>query len=174
MYECAQGARREYVGVANPWTSTNRASLRLSSKVEHEPRTRLRHFCSLHDQDSALHPIVAQLERAALVRDTSPETVCRCSRSRSLNPSLNWRRCSAGACGVVYAARVRRRQIIHPPNIGCTGIDLVTLGWVGDRMRLPTSLEAPAKGPLKGVGLSGDRQRTAHPGAVSQRLDRRC
>lgn len=51
---------------------------------------------------------------------------------------------------------------------------LVTLGWVGDRMRLPTSLEAPAKGPLKGVGLSGDRQRTAHPGAVSQRLDRRC
>ena len=30
-----------------------------------EPHTRLRYFCSPHHQDSALYPVIAQLERAA-------------------------------------------------------------------------------------------------------------
>ena len=39
-----------------------------------ESHTRLRYFCSPHNQDSALHPFVAQLERAAgLARDETAE-----------------------------------------------------------------------------------------------------
>lgn len=40
-----------------------------------DPHTRLRCFCSPHHQDSALHPTIAQLERAAgLAREDAPET----------------------------------------------------------------------------------------------------
>ena len=42
-------------------------------KVEAEPHTRLRYFCSPHHQDSALFPFIAQLERAAgFERDDAP------------------------------------------------------------------------------------------------------
>jgi class 3 adenylate cyclase/predicted ATPase len=37
----------------------------LHDRLTGEPHTRLRYFCSPHHQDSALHPFIAQLERAA-------------------------------------------------------------------------------------------------------------
>src|SRR5262249_30402349 len=38
-----------------------------------EPHTRLRYFCSPHHQDSALHPIIVHMERAAgFARDEAP------------------------------------------------------------------------------------------------------
>lgn len=37
----------------------------LQDRLSNEPHTRLRHFCSPHHQDSALYPIISQLERAA-------------------------------------------------------------------------------------------------------------
>ncbi len=37
----------------------------LRERLEEEPHMRLRYFCSPHHQDSALHPFIAQLERAA-------------------------------------------------------------------------------------------------------------
>jgi hypothetical protein len=37
----------------------------LSQHIESEPHTRLRYFCSPHDQESALYPFIGQLERAA-------------------------------------------------------------------------------------------------------------
>ena len=44
------------------------------SDSQSEPHTRLRYFCSPHHQDSALHPIIAQLERAAgFEREDTPE-----------------------------------------------------------------------------------------------------
>ena len=42
--------------------------------IENEPHTRLRYFCSPHHQDSAFHPVIGQLERAAgFARDDTPE-----------------------------------------------------------------------------------------------------
>src|SRR5262249_57558391 len=39
-----------------------------------EPHTRLRYFCSPQHTDSALYPVIAQLERAAgLARDDTPQ-----------------------------------------------------------------------------------------------------
>src|SRR5207249_2582769 len=46
----------------------------LSEQIETEPHMRLRHFCSPHYQDSALHPFMVQLERAAgFARDDTVE-----------------------------------------------------------------------------------------------------
>jgi predicted ATPase len=43
-------------------------------KLQGEPHTRLRYFCSPHHKDSALHPIISQLERAAgFDREDTPE-----------------------------------------------------------------------------------------------------
>ena len=53
----------------------SRLIVTLQERIANEPHTRLRYFCSPHHQDSALHPTIAQLERAAgLVRDETPET----------------------------------------------------------------------------------------------------
>jgi predicted ATPase len=46
----------------------------MAEKVEAEPHTRLRWFCSPHHQDSALYPTIVQLERAAgFARGDSPD-----------------------------------------------------------------------------------------------------
>ena len=47
----------------------------MSQHIESEPHTRLRYFCSPHDQDSALYPFIGQLERAAgFTRDDTAAT----------------------------------------------------------------------------------------------------
>jgi len=47
-----------------PGIGKSRLAAALSQRVESEPHTRLRYFCSPHHQDSALHPFITQLERA--------------------------------------------------------------------------------------------------------------
>jgi predicted ATPase len=48
-----------------PGIGKSRLTAELSQRIESEPHTRLRYFCSPHHQDSALHPFIVQLERAA-------------------------------------------------------------------------------------------------------------
>jgi class 3 adenylate cyclase/tetratricopeptide (TPR) repeat protein len=48
-----------------PGIGKSRLSAALSQRIESEPHTRLRYFCSPHHQDSALYPFIVQLERAA-------------------------------------------------------------------------------------------------------------
>jgi predicted ATPase len=48
-----------------PGIGKSRLTAALQEKIENEPYTRLRYFCSPHYQDSALHPFIARLERAA-------------------------------------------------------------------------------------------------------------
>jgi predicted ATPase len=45
--------------------STNRPAAALLEKLAGEPHTRLRYFCSPQHTDSALYPIISQMERAA-------------------------------------------------------------------------------------------------------------
>jgi predicted ATPase len=57
-----------------PGIGKSRLTAALSEHIETEPHTRLRYFCSPHHQDSALHPFIAQLERAAgFTRDDTAE-----------------------------------------------------------------------------------------------------
>jgi class 3 adenylate cyclase/predicted ATPase len=51
-----------------PGIGKSRLAQTLIERIGPEPHTRLRLFCSPHHQDSALHPIIAQLERAAEFR----------------------------------------------------------------------------------------------------------
>jgi hypothetical protein len=52
----------------------SRLAAAIYEATEHEPRTRLRWFCSPHHQDSALHPTIVQLESAAgFARDDNSE-----------------------------------------------------------------------------------------------------
>jgi class 3 adenylate cyclase/predicted ATPase len=58
-----------------PGIGKSRLTAALSEHIEPEPHTRLRYFCSPHYQDSALYPLIVQLERAAgFARDDGPET----------------------------------------------------------------------------------------------------
>jgi class 3 adenylate cyclase/predicted ATPase len=58
-----------------PGIGKSRLTAALSEHIETEPHARLRYFCSPHHQDSALYPVIGQLERAAgFTRDDEPET----------------------------------------------------------------------------------------------------
>ena len=48
-----------------PGIGKSRIAETMLERLAGEPHTRLRYFCSPHHQDSALYPIIAQLERAA-------------------------------------------------------------------------------------------------------------
>jgi class 3 adenylate cyclase len=48
-----------------PGIGKSRLTASLSQRIEAEPHTRLRYFCSPHHQNSALRPFTGQLERAA-------------------------------------------------------------------------------------------------------------
>ena len=74
-----------------PGIGKSRLDRGLWSACDGEPHIRLRYFCSPHHQDSALYPVIAQLERAAgFERDDSPE-----------RSSPNWKPC--------WRRRARRR-----------------------------------------------------------------
>jgi DNA-binding winged helix-turn-helix (wHTH) protein/predicted ATPase len=58
-----------------PGVGKSRLSAALEDRLLAEPHFPLRYFCSPHHQDSALYPIIGQLERAAgFERDDDPET----------------------------------------------------------------------------------------------------
>ncbi len=50
---------------AEPGVGKSRLAEALAERIAAEPHTRLRYFCSPHHQDTALHPVIAQMERAA-------------------------------------------------------------------------------------------------------------
>jgi len=57
-----------------PGIGKSRLTAALSERIASDPHTRLRYFCSPHHQDSALHPFIVQLERAAgFARDDTVE-----------------------------------------------------------------------------------------------------
>jgi class 3 adenylate cyclase/predicted ATPase len=64
------GEGRVVLVSGEPGIGKSRLTAALSQRIESEPHTRLRYFCSPHDQDSALYPFIGQLERAAgIARD---------------------------------------------------------------------------------------------------------
>ena len=48
-----------------PGIGKSRLTASVLEQLEQEPHTRLRYFCSPHFRDSALWPVIAQIERAA-------------------------------------------------------------------------------------------------------------
>jgi predicted ATPase len=68
--EAKAGEGRAVLISGEPGIGKSRLTAALVQAVEGDRHTRLRYFCSPHHQDSALHPLIVQLERAAgFVRD---------------------------------------------------------------------------------------------------------
>src|SRR5262249_57034811 len=65
--QAKSGAGRVVLVSGEPGIGKSRLTAALSQRIETEPHTRLRYFCSPHLQDSALYPFIGQLERAARV-----------------------------------------------------------------------------------------------------------
>ncbi|MBV9377011.1 MAG: AAA family ATPase, partial [Alphaproteobacteria bacterium] len=69
------GEGRVVLVSGEPGIGKSRLTVALSQRIETEPHTRLRYFCSPHHQDSALYPFIGQLERAAgFTRDDTNAT----------------------------------------------------------------------------------------------------
>jgi class 3 adenylate cyclase len=73
--QAKSGEGRVVLASGEPGIGKSRLTAALSERIESEPHTRLRYFCSPHDQDSALYPFIGQLERAAgFARDDTTAT----------------------------------------------------------------------------------------------------
>jgi class 3 adenylate cyclase/tetratricopeptide (TPR) repeat protein len=59
------GSGRVVLVSAEPGVGKSRLAAALAERIAAEPHVRLRYFCSPHHQDSALYPVIAQMERAA-------------------------------------------------------------------------------------------------------------
>jgi class 3 adenylate cyclase len=59
------GEGRVVLLLGEPGIGKSRLTAALQERIENDPHTRMRYFCSPQRQDSALHPIITQLERAA-------------------------------------------------------------------------------------------------------------
>jgi predicted ATPase len=69
------GEGRVVLVSGEPGIGKSRLTAALSQRIESEPHTRIRYFCSPHDQDSALYPFIGQLERdAGFARDDTTAT----------------------------------------------------------------------------------------------------
>ncbi|HZK91719.1 MAG TPA: AAA family ATPase [Stellaceae bacterium] len=66
--QAKEGNGRVVLFSAEPGIGKSRLTEALQQRIAAEPHRRLRYFCSPHHQDSALYPIVGQLERAARFR----------------------------------------------------------------------------------------------------------
>jgi class 3 adenylate cyclase len=73
--EAKAGAGRVMLISGEPGIGKSRLTAALAEAIESDQHTRLRYFCSPHHQDSALHPFIVQLERAAgFARQDAAET----------------------------------------------------------------------------------------------------
>jgi class 3 adenylate cyclase len=68
------GEGRAVLISGEPGIGKSRLTAALSERIENDPHTRLRYFCSPYHQDSPLYPFITQLERAAgFERDDTAE-----------------------------------------------------------------------------------------------------
>ncbi len=63
--QAAHGEGRVVLLSGEPGIGKSRLTVALQERLQADSHTQFRHFCSPHHQDSALYPIISQLQRAA-------------------------------------------------------------------------------------------------------------
>jgi predicted ATPase/class 3 adenylate cyclase len=72
--QAKEGEGQVVLLTGEPGIGKSRLSVAFQERLRDDPHVQLRYFCSPHHQDSALYPMVVQLERAAgFERDDTPE-----------------------------------------------------------------------------------------------------
>ncbi|MGV7216857.1 adenylate/guanylate cyclase domain-containing protein, partial [Bradyrhizobium sp. UFLA05-112] len=64
-HQVKSGQGRVVMLTGEPGIGKSRITVALQEHLQSDPHTRLRNFCSPHHQDTALHPLIGRLERAA-------------------------------------------------------------------------------------------------------------
>ena len=77
------GSGRVVLISAEPGVGKSRLAEALAERIADQPNVRLRYFCSSHHQDSALYPVIAQMERAGGFAHTD-EPAVRLAKLQSL------------------------------------------------------------------------------------------
>jgi class 3 adenylate cyclase/tetratricopeptide (TPR) repeat protein len=73
-WQAQAGAGRVVLLTGEAGIGKSRLAAALAERIAGEPHVRLRYYCSPNHQDSALHPFITQIERAAgFAREDSPE-----------------------------------------------------------------------------------------------------
>jgi class 3 adenylate cyclase/predicted ATPase len=70
--QAKSGSGRTVLFSGEPGIGKSRIAAALQERLQGEPHTRLRFFCSPYHQNSALHPVITQLERAAVFDRDDP------------------------------------------------------------------------------------------------------
>jgi class 3 adenylate cyclase/tetratricopeptide (TPR) repeat protein len=73
--QAVEGEGRVVLVSGEPGIGKSRLIAELQDRLQAEPHTRLRYFCSPHHTDSAFHPVIAQLERAAGLERQDPSEI---------------------------------------------------------------------------------------------------
>ena len=125
----------------------------LAERLAAEPHAELRYFCSPYHANSALHPLIAQLERAAgFVSDDSADMQARQARGAARqgrhgdrrDAAAAWRRC----CRSMQAGG------IQPPKLPAPALRARTLAALA---RLVEASAANSSGACAGRGRPLDR-----------------
>jgi class 3 adenylate cyclase/tetratricopeptide (TPR) repeat protein len=84
--QASAGEGRVVLISGEPGIGKSRLIAELQERLQAASHTRMRYFCSPHHTDSAFHPFIAQLERAAALERHDPPHVKRAKLARLLGP----------------------------------------------------------------------------------------
>ena len=100
---------------AEPGVGKSRLAEALAERIVAEPHIRLRYFCSPHHQDSALYPVIAQMERAAgfLHCGRASGPACQTASAASGHRTADGRRGADRRAALVAVSRSRAAARCH-------------------------------------------------------------
>lgn len=113
--QAKSGAGQVILLSGEPGIGKSRLTAALLERLRDEPHIRLRYFCSVHHQDSALHPTIVQLERAAgFERGDTPEIKLHKLRHCSRRHRRRLRTCRSSRSCYTFPLAICTPSVLNP------------------------------------------------------------